>query len=236
MPKKSPKKPQLQPHRIMHIFCEGEKTEPYYIQGYIDTKFNQKRIKTVPTKKKTPQLVAETMSLQKRIKIVPTTKNTPVQLVAEAMSLKSSGKCLENDEFWVVYDRESEAKYSDELHQKALDRALHHGINVALSNVCFERWILLHLSDSTAPYSCYNDLKNNSDLIELLSARGIKNYDKGDQQVFDAISEHVGKARSRAKQINQTTLENAILGRVKPYQLNPYTDVYKLLDAIDVFK
>lgn len=49
------------------------------------------------------------------------------------------------------------------------------------------------------------------------------------------MSEYVSKARDNAKKMNKSTLSCSEKGKDQPYQLNPYTDVYKLLDAIDQF-
>lgn len=104
MPKKRKKATrQLKP--VMHIFCEGEKTEPNYINGYINSKHNGNR-------------------RLKIIRIEKTTKNTPIQLVEEALNQKKSGSTPDEDVFWVVYDRESNQKYADDLHQKAYGKAV----------------------------------------------------------------------------------------------------------------
>ena len=102
MPK--PRKPsKLKPLKTLKIFCEGEKTEPNYLKGYIATLDNETRKSVVEIEK--------------------TRKNTAVQLVEEAIKAKKSSQSLPEDEFWVVYDRESVAKYPDELHAKAFDKA-----------------------------------------------------------------------------------------------------------------
>ena len=50
----------------LHIFCEGEKTEPNYLKGYIEHKFPGTRLSPVRQ----------------------TSKNTPIQLVEEAIREK----------------------------------------------------------------------------------------------------------------------------------------------------
>ena len=52
----------------LHIFCEGEKTEPNYLNGYIERCFPGTKITVVEK----------------------TDKNTPVQLVDAAIALKSA--------------------------------------------------------------------------------------------------------------------------------------------------
>ena len=130
--------------------------------------------------------------------------------------------------FWVVYDREAAIKYPDALHAEACRKADAQGIKIAFSNICFEVWILLHFQATMAAYTNFDDLKKRSKL-----RTHIKNYDKGIKRLFSA--EEIYAARKRAEALNQRTIAGADPAWVKPYQWNPYTDVYKLLDAIDDF-
>lgn len=157
MPKKRAK-PIRQPKPVMHIYCEGKKTEPNYINGYINSKHQGNR-------------------RLKIIRIEKTTKNTPIQLVEEALKQQKSGSIPEEDVFWVVYDRESDQKYPDALHKKAYEKA-GNKLKIAISNVCFEIWILLHFQEVTAPYSNFEDLYKNSPLCGHLKNVGVKKYEK----------------------------------------------------------
>lgn len=198
----------------MHIICEGSKTEPYYLRGYID----------------------EHASDKARLISVPNVKyNTPVALVNEAIKLKDSENTTDDDEIWVVYDRESVAKYPHSLHHQAWDLAKSKGINIALSNVCFEVWILQHFNFCSAPYSCFEDLKRNSTLKENMLSVGVTDYDKADKHLYSKIKKGIPNARKRAKALNKQSLE-ASIGDLKPFQLNSYTNINELLDAIDSFE
>ena len=198
-----------------HIYCEGEKTEPNYLNGYIGNMYpGNVRLKI--------------------IEIVPTKKNTPKQLVDEAVADKKS-KYPNGDIFWVVYDRESKHKYSDKLHMEAYQKAKSNNVYIGFSNVCFELWLLLHFQDTCAPYSCCDDLIKNSNLHAECKKIGLSNYSKGDKYIFNKIDDHIGKARERAEKMNREMLASADPSKVLPYHLNPYTDVHKLLDAIDEF-
>ena len=214
MPKKRKKATRpLKP--VMHIFCEGEKTEPNYINGYIDSKHNGNR-------------------RLKIIRIEKTTKNTPIQLVEAALNQQKSRSTPDEDVFWVVYDRESKQKYADDLHQKAYDKAVKR-LNVALSNVCFEVWILLHFQDVTAPYSSYEDLYKNSQLCDHLKKIGLNKYEKNIVSLFSYLNDKVADAKSRADKMNVATLKSSGINNPKPYQVNPFTEMHKLLEAIDEF-
>lgn len=197
----------------MYIFCEGAKTEPLYLSSYIEEFAKNK---------------------SKVIFIPPTRKNTPVQLVDEAVEKKNSRDSVDGDEFWVVYDRESITKYPRAKHKEAWDKAKKNGINVAISNVCFEFWVLLHFEEVTQPYSSYLDLMNNSSLKARLKSVGIKNYDKGSDELYFKIGKGVANARKRAVRVNKS-IENSSPNGHEEYDYSPYTKVHQLLDAIDKF-
>lgn len=202
---------------VLHIYCEGAKTEPNYINSYLQEKFPGNRRRSV-------------------IKVEPTKKNTPIQLVDEAVKHKKSSACPKNDIFWVVFDRESVIKYPDHLHAVASEKARLNGINIAISNVCFELWLLLHFQENGSPYGNYTDLINNSKLKAHLKENGIHEYDKANTSIFDSVKLRLDFAREAAKKMNKRTLESANPQKTKPYQLNPFTEIHLLLDAIDNFK
>lgn len=214
MPK--PRKPsKLKPLKTLKIFCEGEKTEPNYLKGYIATLDNETRKSVVEIEK--------------------TRKNTAVQLVEEAIKAKKSSQSLPEDEFWVVYDRESVAKYPDELHAKAFDKANNSGVHVAICNVCFEYWLLLHFVSTDAPYQTYEDLRKNSALNDEVRKVCGCDYDKSSASIFAAIKDRVSDARERGRRLNERGKESAEKGKDKTYHINPYVGMVDLLQAIDDF-
>jgi hypothetical protein len=213
-PRGNKKKKKLKP--VLHIFCEGAKTEPHYFNGYLKEHFSNNR-------------------LLKVIRVEKTNKNTPIQLVEEATRLKTDRITPAHDVFWVVYDREATNKYSNNLHKQALDKAKGNDINVCITNVCFEVWILLHINEVNAPYSSCNDLLKNSSLKTYLKTHGIRNYDKANENVFELILNEIPNARRRAKKMNSETLKSSYETDTNPHLLNPYTQVHELLDAIDEF-
>ncbi|MEI7947599.1 MAG: RloB family protein [bacterium] len=205
-------KPKKQGHPLslkplFHIFCEGAKTEPNYLKSYIEKKFPG-----------TTLIVVEKSE-----------KSTAVQLVEEAREHKKRHAGIPNDVFWVVYDRENPTKYDDSLHAEARITARDNNINIALSNVCFEVWLLLHFRTSSAAYMNCADLLKNSDLKKIY----IKDYDKADRR--DYSDAEIKAARKNAKHMNQQTINGADSKWNNPHQWNPYTNVHELLDAIDAF-
>ena len=188
----------------LHIFCEGAKTEPNYLNGYIERCFPGTKLTIVE----------------------PTNKNTPVQLVEEAVKAKRYKETPKEDAFWVVFDRESAIKYPDALHAEAYAKAKANGIRIAFSNICFEVWLLLHFQATVSAYDSCDDLRKRSSL-----EKHIPNYDKGKRRRYTA--DEVSNARKNAVKLNEQTIAGADASWTKPYQWNPYTDVYELLDAMD---
>lgn len=209
MPKPKKKNKIVQP--ILRFYCEGEKTEPQYLQSFKDSQ---------------PSVFLD------KVKWEHCKKNTPVQLVESAVNAKN--KDDSNDIFWVVFDRESVSKYPDKLHQQARRKALDNGIFIAFSNVCFELWILLHFEYSTAEYVTCDDLIKNSSLKTNLTRLGVKDYEKG-INIFDKIQDKIENATKNAIKVRKASKSSAPSGKHKPYQLNPYTDVDEILKAIQIF-
>lgn len=197
---------------VFHIFCEGEKTEPYYINDYINYFHSEHRNIVVVEKTK---------------------KNTPVQLVDAAIKERSNT----NDIYWVVFDRESIAKYPHELHSNARKKAKDNNISIALSNVCFELWFLLHFNFSTASYDSCKNLLDKSPLKESLKKsleeRGIKDYEKGLPHLFDILKYKVVDAIQNAEKLKKEMLKSSSGSSL--VKLNPYTDVHELFIDIKNF-
>jgi len=202
MPKpKQRRERQLSP--VLHIYCEGAKTEPYYLEDYIRKRFPGTKL----------------------IRVEKTPKTTPRQLVEVA---HEKLRCApEGDVVWVVYDREGPTKYSDSLHADARQKA-GGKVQIALSNVCFEVWLLLHFQSTCGAHDSCDDLLRRSRLKEH-----IPGYDKANRREYS--SEEIARARKNAERVNESTKCGANPDWTQPHQWNPYTDVHKLLDAIDEF-
>ena len=213
---KSRKKSNIAPRRKLNIFCEGKKTEPSYLNGYI--------------------LSLEESAIEPLIQIKETNKNTAVQLVDEAVTAKYSRDSLPDDEFWVVYDREATAKYDNSLHEKAFSKAKKEGINVAISNVCFEYWILLHFEYTDAPFNNFEELISKSRLNEFMCNLTKSKYDKSCEEIFQRIGHKINDARKWGQRLNLNGINASVMGRDKPYLINPYVGIVELLDAIDKFR
>lgn len=115
-----------EPKGRVTVVVEGEKTEPAYILQLKNSLTALVNIRTIA-----PNL-------------------DPVALAEEAVSLKSKAvrarSVEKNDAFWLVLDVD---EYGPQI-PAAIKLAEKHGIKVAVSNPCFEVWLLAHFEHSTS--------------------------------------------------------------------------------------
>ncbi|MET7999765.1 RloB family protein [Nonomuraea glycinis] len=107
------------------VFCEGEASEPDYINGL----------------RRLPEIRANT-SINIEIDPEP---GVPMTLVKRAVERSYDD---EVDECWCVFDVEWPHKHPNL--ERAMLLAEESGIRLAVSNPCFELWLILHFENQTA--------------------------------------------------------------------------------------
>lgn len=114
------------------MFCEGQRTEPEYLDA----------LKREPAVR---EVAAVDLRVETRSK--GSMPLTLVRLAAEARdrALREQG---EVDEFWCVFDVEWPINHPGLA--EALEIAAQNAIRVAVTNPCFELWLLLHFQDHRA--------------------------------------------------------------------------------------
>ena len=133
---------------------------------------------------------------------------------------------LPMDEMWIVFDCDQHANKHETFKGAAEDK-----IGIAYSSISFETWILLHFTYSTRAYgSC-------GELMKVLDKHYSNGYDKAMNNLFE---ETAGADYSRLRKaiVNAKRLVREIqtVNAAKPiHELNPYTNVHELLEAIDAF-
>jgi hypothetical protein len=120
-----------------------------------------------------------------------------------------------NDQVWIMFDRDEHPKVKE-----TIDNFQRAGLKVAYSNPCFEIWLVLHFEDFDRPYDRH---KMQSHLEKICPSYSVDNGKKPDCSLFIA---KVGDAETRARAMSSRRIkEDAEFGP-------PYTDVYKLTDAM----
>lgn len=132
----------------------------------------------------------------------------PDQLVRSAAAYRDR-KPDSYDEVWCVID-------VDELDvSAAVLEAGKRGVNLAISNPCFELWLLLHHAECTAYCSGY------ADVVRRLK-KHLRAYDKARIRFAD-FADGVADAIRRAKQLDAAG---------EDWQKNPSTSVWRLVEQI----
>lgn len=196
---------------IMYIFCEGEKTEPYYIESFINDKAKGK---------------------SKVIKVPREKSSSPEHLVDAAIKKKKSSSTSDGDVFWVVYDKEDVNSRPIAMHKKVWDKANKNGINVAISCVCIEFFILLHFGFTEASYTSFDNLKSNSPLLACFKKIGVDDYDKASAKTYHHLKDYVDRAIMNARKVESNIINAGSVNINEPYKILAYTGFHKLLDDI----
>ena len=177
------------------IVCEGTRTEPAYFR-------------------ETRHLNRSLIDLEIRPGGVPKT------LVERAVALKQSAAKeaksqkddnLSYDSVWCVFDID-EHPFVPEAKQKAKDN----NIEVAISNPCFELWVLLHYRDQRA------HIDRSS--VQSECRKYIPGYDK--ELPTARLFPHYAEALRRARELDVWQLSRGCDGE------NPSTGVYRLMEQI----
>ncbi|GLZ38577.1 RloB family protein [Actinokineospora sp. NBRC 105648] len=176
------------------VFCEGEASEPDYVNAL----------------KRLPDVRASTAI---DIEIDPD-QGVPMTLVRRAVE---RGKDDEVDECWCLFDVEWPQ------HHPNLKQAIHlaeqHGVRLAISNPCFELWLLLHFTDQTA-FLNTDDAERRSRALE---GRAGKRIDADRYMTSRAI------AAERAARLSWRHQED----RTSAPHDNPSSTMYSFLEAIE---
>jgi len=181
--------------RTIVIFCEGEASEPDYLNA----------IKRLPE-------IRSNMAIS--LEIDPTS-GVPLTLVQAAVARKK--KDAEVDEYWCVFDVEW-PKHHPNL-ERALQIATANNIGVAVSNPCFELWLILHYQDQTA----FLDNRAAESLSRRLDQRPGKRID---------AAQYLPRRRDAAKRAVELTRRHERGGTRFPDN-HPSSTMYELLAAIE---
>ena len=180
--------------RTIVVFSEGTSSEPDYVNGL----------------KKLPH-VAENTALN--IEIHPE-QGAPLTLVEMAVKRKQDP---EVDECWCLFDVEWPK------HHPNLDRAISladaHGVRLAISNPCFEVWLILHHKSHTA----FLDTKTAERSSRALDNRSGKSID---------ASAYMPKRKEAAHRARKLEENHMIAGTVFPHD-NPSSGMFHFLRAVE---
>ncbi len=170
-----------QPRKTILIFCEGERTEPEYLDA----------LKRQPW-------VRDIAAVDLQVKTghggsVP----TPLVSLAADARRKALDEEGEIDEFWCVFDVQRPRNHSGL--QGAVEQTRHGGIEFAISNPSFELWLILHFQE-------HSRWLDNDDARRLRRQLG-GSSDKGLEPA--RYMPHIWEAARRAAALDERHLQNA---------------------------
>src|SRR5258708_15670003 len=120
------------PRKPLLIFCEGERTEPEYLHA----------LKRLPA-------VRDVAAVDLRVE---TGQGGSVPRTLVSLAVAARGRAIDEeaeiDEFWCVFDVEWPRNHPGL--REAVEQAERNSIRVAVSNPCFELWLILHFRDYSA--------------------------------------------------------------------------------------
>ena len=190
-----PRKPQPL-RRVIRVHTEGKVTEPSYLEELARRHRDRIRID-----------VGETGA------VPHTLVDGARRDVDNNRARRRAGPLY--DEIWCVFDVDEHPNVKG-----AIDRALRKNVKLAVSNPCFELWLVLHFQDQTAYIGRH-------DAQRLARQHGIVGGKEVRPEVFDQLEDLYEDARQRARM-----LDRKHDGDGSPPRSNPSTGVWRLIDSI----
>jgi hypothetical protein len=151
-----------------------------------------------------------------QFKVLPTLdgKSAPEYVLARLDEFRQGWDTEEGDTFWLCIDRD---RWHELPLMEVLRECLSRGYNIAISNPCFDLWILLHHEDLALqePIKC-------NDLVARISAIIGSGYGKKCCSSMKFTSEMISQAMERAKKLDDEELLST----------KPLTKVYKIIELL----
>lgn len=198
---------------LILIVCEGEKTEPNYLNELL----RELNIHEVRAK----------------IDVIGECGSAPQSVVKHAIE---KFELKDYDHIFCVIDKDKHPRFHDALQHiqeykwrkkkgKEIFKATTHRIIVSVP--CFEYWLLLHYQNTTQPFSGNGqDISPCKECIRQLKLK-LPNYEKGTQGIYHLTKDKLETAIKHAKQIvHQKTEEYS----------NPITYFHELIEFLQRFK
>lgn len=198
---------------------EGTKSEKQYFNHLRESEYFNKsgKIELVPLK---------------RPRSGPGSGSNPIDVKNLLKKAKGEFNFRSTDEYWLIIDRDHwETIHKINLDELAIDCSKEKNFFLALSNPCFEFWLLLHLR-KLDNYSSDEQLK----IYENASINGNKNYI--DQVLAEAIGDGRGYNKSPRKSVFMPKIYDAIVNAKdiasteEAYPKSCGSDVYKLVEQL----
>lgn len=233
----------------LFIVCEGNKTEPNYLEALKQTALKQNiwyKIQIVPNPvieenfvkkgkrkfKPNPEEdnrfkdYLESIYPKEATQIYEQNKAVPTRFVKEAqIKLEQEGF----NEAWAVFDKDGHPaqKSAFDLSQKPIDNGFEKlFVKIAFSSISFEHWILLHFEKSKKEYAKSKQIIDD----ELIFKNYFSDYTKNETFIAKQLGDKTNIAIENATWLRFQMEKNS--PNTPTYELNPYTNVDELVKSI----
>lgn len=185
------------------ILCEDKKSSLLYLDSF----------------KKDEKLKRDLSSVS--IEIYQPSNFSPLGLVNEAKRRKKMAKRERNafDEIWVVLDKDGHANLIDAINIAEANR-----VEVALSIICFEYWVLLHFERTTKAFT------RSDEVIKYIKKNHFAEYEKC-SNCYPLLKDKTLEAIANAKWAEIQLLQSMKKGD-RYYSLDAYTNIHKLVEKL----
>lgn len=180
------------PRRVIRVLTEGKVTEPEYI------KILERNINV-------------------RIEIDRRDAGVPLTLVRRAREYQLMNKKRNPsfDEIWCIFDVDEHPNIDQAIHE-----ARDSGINIAISNPCFELWLVLHYQNQNR-YIDRQEIQSLAKRLDITDGKGIT----------PKAREHLSTTYSEAKR-RAENLEKRHIGNGSKGWENPSSQVWRFVDGL----
>lgn len=126
------------------------------------------------------------------VKVRITNEKRAVDIVTECIRMSSREGLMPTDVRTVIFDCDAVSR--DDMKQ-AFDMAKKNGVQVIVSNLCFEYWLLLHFENP--PMRLDTDTLYNQELSRLIGRKYIKSEGLKDLLTVEAVTDAISRSREK---------------------------------------
>lgn len=198
-------------NKIIHIFCEGQSTEPLYFDGFkksLEEKIRRKNVAIV----------------------IKGTGRSTLSLVDYANQELPHTYDPKLDEKWVVFDEDTTGRGKFD---NSITKAKANNWKVAYSNECFELWYLLHFSYYNADNGrdrYFASLVTKLAPLVPIKLTNWRKQGKSISGIYDILSSRQSTAINNAKKLLASHAKKA------PSKQRPSSTVHLLVESLNKLK
>jgi len=189
--------------KLIIIASEGQETEPdYFDELTTSDNYGKSGVHVIPLRR-------------------DHSRSSPSNVVQQLKNAKKEFRLMDNDELWIVIDRD---KWIDGELNDVADECQRQNFKMALSNPCFELWLLMHFRDlhkypnEKNETKCRNKTSLKNELTKILKPKKLTHLS------MKAYMPHIERAIINAKKMDKKPQDR--------WPLSIGTRVYILVDNI----